>query len=281
VNNSEPDVNPVYADRNRAACLAALLAHALGLRAGLRDADPQEPGWSKCVFIELPTGQVSWHVPDEELPRFAALPVFEAEWDGHTNEEKTERIDTLLQTGIVTDEPAACHDCGVREGELHQDGCDMERCPFCGGQLLSCECANRHFYPRYDRDFSQPSERFTAGDRQHGKRCTLADWTCPACTAIEQKGTHGLPASVYFQGLHDEQLDEWSRLLAGKGRVPWIAYPSLCCRCGEIRPQMFMVDDAEWEKYVAPRQRGQVLCQRCYDWIKRVIDTAAARRIAP
>jgi hypothetical protein len=33
-----------------------------------------------------------------------------------------------------------CHDCGAKEGELHQTGCDMERCPFCGGQLISCDC---------------------------------------------------------------------------------------------------------------------------------------------
>lgn len=36
-----------------------------------------------------------------------------------------------------------CHDCGANEGELHQFGCDMERCPFCGGQLISCECCER------------------------------------------------------------------------------------------------------------------------------------------
>lgn len=33
-----------------------------------------------------------------------------------------------------------CADCGVRSGELHDLFCTKERCPFCGGQLASCEC---------------------------------------------------------------------------------------------------------------------------------------------
>ena len=36
---------------------------------------------------------------------------------------------------------AICHDCGVEEGRFHLPGCDMERCPFCGHQLITCECA--------------------------------------------------------------------------------------------------------------------------------------------
>jgi hypothetical protein len=35
---------------------------------------------------------------------------------------------------------ATCGDCGVKEGQLHVLGCDMEVCPFCGGQLLCCLC---------------------------------------------------------------------------------------------------------------------------------------------
>lgn len=33
-----------------------------------------------------------------------------------------------------------CHDCGAKIGEFHQPGCDMEECPFCNDQLISCGC---------------------------------------------------------------------------------------------------------------------------------------------
>ena len=58
---------------------ALAIALHLGMEAGVR-VDPEEPEWP-VVFIELPTGQVSWHVPRHVK-----------EWDGHTTEEKFGRM---------------------------------------------------------------------------------------------------------------------------------------------------------------------------------------------
>lgn len=33
-----------------------------------------------------------------------------------------------------------CHDCSVAKGQIHLEGCDMEICPRCKGQLITCGC---------------------------------------------------------------------------------------------------------------------------------------------
>lgn len=33
-----------------------------------------------------------------------------------------------------------CHDCSTPPGGFHHPGCDVEACPCCGGQSISCDC---------------------------------------------------------------------------------------------------------------------------------------------
>lgn len=35
-----------------------------------------------------------------------------------------------------------CPDCNVAQGELHVPECDVERCPCCDGQAISCPCSD-------------------------------------------------------------------------------------------------------------------------------------------
>ena len=51
--------------------------------------------WHGCVYIDLPTGQVSWHYHDSQAALFDFLPKYAGKWDGHTTEQKYERVAAL------------------------------------------------------------------------------------------------------------------------------------------------------------------------------------------
>jgi len=136
-----------------------------------------------------------------------------------------------------------CHDCGVEEGKLHHAGCDMERCPFCGGQSISCSCSY--------------------------KRLGLFD------SIKYELETGYLPPDIYNNGLSPEQEKQWKTILEKQGRYPYIVYPVMCARCGALWPDFFSVPDDEWRRYIQPDMRRSVLCRSCYDYIKQVTEEYA------
>lgn len=92
VSESSGGVGAVYRERNQVvAALSKVFPAWIG------PVDDQEPGWNQAVYIDLPTGQVSWHIPDQEVQElFGHLPVDgSTPWDGHSIEEKYERLDAL------------------------------------------------------------------------------------------------------------------------------------------------------------------------------------------
>lgn len=92
-------IGSVYTER---AHLTALLA-AQYPSVLVMGADPDAPNWP-VLYVDLPTGQASWHVSPTDLSLFAHVrretapdgPV----WDGHTNEQKYGRL-ALLAAAIA------------------------------------------------------------------------------------------------------------------------------------------------------------------------------------
>jgi hypothetical protein len=128
-----------------------------------------------------------------------------------------------------------CHDCEVEEGNIHHLGCDMERCPFCGGQLISCDCC----YKQIGIDVSEGT------------------W-------------------AYEHGLTVQQEEQWLKFLELKGRVPYIVFPNMCMRCGQLWPEMFHVDNDRWWAAVPIAKRGGILCMDCFVEIENLIARAKA-----
>ncbi len=50
------------------------------------------------------------------------------------------RLPYGVEPGWEMSADAPCHDCGVRKEQLHVANCDVEACPRCFGQLITCGC---------------------------------------------------------------------------------------------------------------------------------------------
>ena len=96
---------------------------------------------------------------------------------------------------------------------------------------------------------------------------------CPTCDTWE--------GALHLPGCDRERCGGCGRQLrscdcqrtADTPRVPYIDWPNVCARCGELRPALFMVPNDEWERYIQKDMQRELLCQPCYETIKAWIDT--------
>jgi hypothetical protein len=121
-------MSEAYFDRNQAVQALGRLAQSMGYNVGLLD-DPEEPGWPVLV-IDLPTGQVSWHLPADEV--LGVWGRYDGEWDGHTTGEKRERIRKFVRYYEQT--YPYCPECHEEMYPVHAVGEDY-------GELLFWRCA--------------------------------------------------------------------------------------------------------------------------------------------
>ena len=94
---SNPDLDSVYTERNMCVALLLRMALRLGLPAGLgqhKDVPGEEwdEEWRNVAFLDLPSGQVSWHIKVDEMKFFSGLPCYTGAWDGHSTAEKYRRV---------------------------------------------------------------------------------------------------------------------------------------------------------------------------------------------
>jgi hypothetical protein len=81
-----------YLERNR---VVAALAKCFPSGVARTAIEGWSEDWHGCVYIDLPTGQASWHFHDSQAHLFAGLPPYTKPWDGHDTDEKYRRVDAL------------------------------------------------------------------------------------------------------------------------------------------------------------------------------------------
>jgi hypothetical protein len=75
--------------------LVAALSKLFPATLGWHEGEDWDDDWRNIVYIDLPTGQASWHLHESEMPQFMHLTLSDVKWDGHTTEEKYERVAAL------------------------------------------------------------------------------------------------------------------------------------------------------------------------------------------
>lgn len=100
---------PIEAERDKAYReRAALVAYLTANYPSVMLTDSAEPDWP-IVFVSTPSGQMSWHIAATDTDLFQHVPATtEPTWDGHTTEQKYQRLRELTRTvatGIYGPQP--------------------------------------------------------------------------------------------------------------------------------------------------------------------------------
>ncbi len=88
-NETRSDKDGAYFERNNLVAAIARL-YPSGIRS--TSIEGWDAEWHGCVYIDLPSGQISYHYHDSHAHLFADLPPYEKPWDGHDKDTVHKRL---------------------------------------------------------------------------------------------------------------------------------------------------------------------------------------------
>lgn len=136
---------------------------------------------------------------------------------------------------LTSSKPDRCGDCDVTEGHYHEPGRERETCPFCRGQLFSCDCC----YIQLGIDISPGTWAYSHGlTKAQGRK-----WD----KVLRAKGLipfFRFPILCSRCGQHQHWTD------------------------------FFHVPDQLWQRIVPVDHHRDVICQRCFYVMKDLFEAA-------
>lgn len=163
-------VKRAYTERAYATAALARMAIRAGLNAGVRqehDSVMAVTGFGTILYVDTPTGQVSWHYADEDSWLLEGLPLYEQAWDG-TSRSKDGSFAVWEQNGKGDDEAA-------------------DKAFKFGYTLACCTLTNMHDQPGMAKDVLKD----IGLTRAEVKAMDLTEYDAKALRQIERHTGHG------------------------------------------------------------------------------------------